>query len=184
MMLKKKFFFSIFIFSLFFILKNTQSATPKVIMECPGLKTFKKWCAGEYESNNAKSCLMISAPISEKGEPKYKSRGEIYATVYHLPSEESTDVFYITAGYIYKQNTIVSVNIDKNKEHELAVLEEDTAFGENENIDKKVIIEMKNGNKMKVIGFSSRGTKTTDIYSLVGFSAAYTYISNLCKVKN
>jgi len=78
----------------------------------------------------------------------------------------------------------VSVNIDKNKEHELAVLEEDTAFGENENIDKKVIIEMKNGNKMKVIGFSSRGTKTTDIYSLVGFSAAYTYISNLCKVKN
>ena len=37
---------------------------------------------------------------------------------------------------------------------------------------------------MKVIGFSSRGTKTTDIYSLVGFSAAYTYISNLCNVKN
>ena len=43
---------------------------------------------------------------------------------------------------------------------------------------------MKKGNKMKVVGFSSRGTKTTDIYSLVGFSAAYTYISNLCNVKN
>ena len=40
------------------------------------------------------------------------------------------------------------------------------------------------GNKMKVVGSSSRGTKTTDIYSLVGFSAAYTYISNLCNVKN
>ena len=37
---------------------------------------------------------------------------------------------------------------------------------------------------MKVVGFSSRGTKTTDTYSLVGFSAAYAHISNLCNVTN
>ena len=43
---------------------------------------------------------------------------------------------------------------------------------------------MKKGTNMRIVGYSTRGTKTTDIYSLVGFSAAYTYISNLCNVKN
>ena len=74
--------------------------------------------------------------------------------------------------------------VDKNKDYEFNVLEGDSAFSDDENVDKQLIVEMKKGNKMKVIGFSSRGTKTTDIYSLVGFSVAYTYISNLCNVKN
>ena len=85
-MLKRIIFF---IFLLFFF-KNIQSATPEVVMECPGLKSFKKWCAGEYKGDEAKSCIMISTPVSEKGEPPYKSRGEIYITIYHIPSEDST----------------------------------------------------------------------------------------------
>jgi len=175
-------FFAILFFSIFFF-KPGMSATTKVIMECPGLKNFKNWCAGEYIGDNTKSCMMISTPISEKGEPKYKSRGEIYATVYHVPND-NTGVIYITTGYTYKKDTIVKIKVDKNSDHEFNSLEGDTAFSEEESIDKKLISEMKKGNRMKVIGFSTRGTKTTDIYSLVGFSAAYAYISNLCEVKN
>ena len=182
-MLKKGFFFILFLFFIFFF-KNVQSATPQVVMECPGLKSFKNWCAGEYKGNGAKSCIMISIPIDEKGEPSYKSRGEVVATIYHIPSEDSTGVVYITTGYIYEKDTIVTLRIDKNKEHEFNVIEDDSAFSDDENVDKQLIVEMKKGNKMKVIGFSSRGTKTTDSYSLAGFSAAYTYISNLCNVKN
>ena len=182
-MIKKKIFFVIFIFS-FFLLKNVKSTQPEIVMECPGLKSFQKWCAGEYKGNESKSCIMISTPIAERGEPKYKSRGEVYTTVYHIPSEYNTGVIYITTGYTYKKDTIVTLKIDQNKEHEFNVLEDDSAFSDNENVDKKIIVEMKKGNNMKVIGFSTRGTKTTDTYSLVGFSSAYTYISNLCNVKN
>ena len=182
-MLKQSFFL---IFSIFFIFifKNAKSATPQVVIECPGLKSFKKWCAGEYKGNEARSCIMISTPLSEKGEPPYKSRGEIYATIYHIPSEGSNGVIYITTGYTYKKNTIVTIKVDKNKQHEFNIIEDDSAFSDDENVDKQVIGEMIKGNKMQVIGFSSRGTKTTDIYSLVGFNSAYTYISNLCNVKN
>ena len=77
-----------------------------------------------------------------------------------------------------------SVKIDKNKEYGFNVIEDDAAFSDDTNVDKQIIVEMKKGNKMKVTGFSSRGTKTIDTYSLVGFSEAYTYISNLCNVKN
>ena len=42
---------------------------------------------------------------------------------------------------------------------------------------------MKNGNKLKITGYSSRGTKTTDTYSLMGFTAAYNHISKSCNIK-
>ena len=182
-MLKKNFFFIFFIFFIFFF-KNVKSVERQIIMECPGLKNFKNWCAGEHKEDESKSCIMISTPVSEKGNPPYKSRGEILATIYHMPSEGNNRVIYITTGYTYKKDTIVTIKIDQNKEHEFNIIEDDSAFSDDENIDKQVIDQMKKGNKMIVVGSSSRGTKTTDIYSLVGFSAAYTYISNLCNVKN
>ncbi len=182
-MLKKSFFLIFCIFFVFFF-KNVKSATPQIVMECPGLKNFKNWCAGEYKANGAKSCIMISSPIRETGNPPYKSRGEVMATIYHMPSEDNNGVVYVTTGYTYKKDTVVTIKIDQNKEHEFNIIEDDSAFSDDDNVDKQIIVEMKKGTKMKVIGFSSRGTKTTDIYSLVGFTSAYTYISNLCNVKN
>ena len=182
-MFKKIFFFVIFIFPLF-LFKNIYSATPEVVMECPGLKSFKTWCAGEYKGSESKSCIMISTPISEKGQPPYKSRGQVVATIYHMPADYNLGVVYITTGYTYKKDSIVTIKVDKNKDYEFNVLEGDSAFSDDEGVDKQLIVEMKKGNNMKVVGFSSRGTKTTDIYSLVGFNSAYTYISNLCNVKN
>ena len=78
-------------------------------MECPGLKNFKNWCAGEYKANGSKSCIMISSPIRETGDPPYKSRGEVIATIYHMPSEDNNGVVYITAGYTYKKDAVVTV---------------------------------------------------------------------------
>jgi hypothetical protein len=40
---------------------------------------------------------------------------------------------------------------------------------------------MKRGNKMTVIGTSSRGTKTTDTYSLAGFTKTKAVIDKTCK---
>ena len=39
------------------------------------------------------------------------------------------------------------------------------------------------GARLVVKGTSSRGTKTTDTYSLKGFSAAFKAIGKACKVK-
>ena len=62
-MLKKNFFFISFIFLIFFF-KNVESGERQIVMECPGLKIFKNWCAGEYKGDGSKSCIMISSPIS------------------------------------------------------------------------------------------------------------------------
>ena len=46
--------------------------------------------------------------------------------------------------------------------------------------DNEVIIAMKKGLKMIVQGYSSRGTLTTDDYSLTGFTAAFNKLSKDC----
>ena len=40
---------------------------------------------------------------------------------------------------------------------------------------------MRGGSQITVEGISSRGTKTTDVFSLSGFSAAHNMISSACK---
>ena len=42
---------------------------------------------------------------------------------------------------------------------------------------------MKTSLKMKIVGTSSRGTITTDTYSLLGFSKAYQKINEECNKK-
>ena len=46
-----------------------------------------------------------------------------------------------------------------------------------------VVDAMIRGARLVVKGTSSRGTKTTDTYSLKGFSAAFKAIGKACKVK-
>ena len=52
---------------------------------------------------------------------------------------------------------------------------------EDEEIDDLLIKGMKRGTTMIVKGISSRGTNTTDTYSLRGFTASYKAISKICK---
>ena len=53
-MMLKNFFFLIFCIFFIFFFKNVKSATPQIVMECPGLKSFQNWCAGEYKGELAK----------------------------------------------------------------------------------------------------------------------------------
>ena len=178
--------FIIFTFTLFFFLtsfffiKEVNSANEYLV--CPGLKMFKNWCAGEHIDNDTKACLMVARPLKSKGD--YKKRGTVTATIYHIPNQNNEAVFYITAGYMYKSESYVSINIDNKDKFELKLIENDAAWTDEDSIDKDIVESMKKGNKMTVIGYSSRGTKTTDIYSLMGFTSAYKYISQSCNIKN
>ena len=60
---------------------------------------------------------------------------------------------------------------------------DDSAWASTSEGDQKLIKAMKAGSTMVVVGYSSRDTKTTDTYSLSGFTAAYNAISKACSVK-
>ena len=118
-------------------------------------------------------CYIGSAPI-ETDIPEGKQRGITYILVYRINKSKDA-IVQIAAGYPYKKDQKVSVTIDNSQ---FDFYSEDDAAWFND--DNKVIFAMKKGIKLTVKGESSRGTKTTDIYTLKGFTAAYNQLFKDC----
>ena len=118
-------------------------------------------------------CFIGSAPV-ETDLPESKQRGATYVLVYRINKSKDA-IVQIAAGYPYKKDQNVDVTID-NVQFDF-YSDDDTAWS---NDDNKVIFAMKKGIKLTVNGESSRGTKTTDIYTLKGFTAAYNQLFNDC----
>ena len=118
-------------------------------------------------------CFIGSAPV-ETDLPESKQRGNTYILVYRINKSKDA-IVQIAAGYPYKKDQNVDVTID-NVQFDF-YSDDDTAWS---NDDNKVIFAMKKGIKLTVNGESSRGTKTTDIYTLKGFTAAYNQLLNDC----
>lgn len=143
------------------------------------LGTFDHWTAFSYSDGGTKICYVASEPT--KAEGKYTSRGDIIALVTHNPSDKTFDVVSFVAGYAYKPDSSVLVNIG-GKKFELFT-HEDRAWAPDEAMDKALVGEMKRGSRMVVVGTSNRGTRTTDTYSLIGFTKAYQKIAAACPAK-
>ena len=118
-------------------------------------------------------CFIGSAPV-ETDLPESKQRGNTYILVYRINKSKDA-IVQIAAGYPYKKDQNVDVTID-NVQFDF-YSDDDTAWS---NDDNKVIFAMKKGIKLTVNGESSRGTKTTDIYTLKGFTASYNQLFNDC----
>jgi hypothetical protein len=143
------------------------------------LGTFDHWTAFSYSEGGTKICYTASEPTRAQG--KYTQRGDIIALVTHNPAEKTFDVVSFVAGYTYKQDSSALVNIG-GKKFELFT-HEDRAWAPNEAMDKSLVQTMRRGSRMVVVGTSSRGTRTTDTYSLIGFTKAYQKIAAACPAK-
>ena len=139
---------------------------------------FKDWTAYSYKEGKNTVCYMASMPKKDEG--NYKVRGDIYAIVTHRPADKSYDVVSFIAGYPFKKGTSIVVKIGTTSFNNLFPNGE-TAWAPDSATDKRLVEEMKRGEKMIVEGVSARGTKTKDTYSLAGFTGAYKAISAKCK---
>ena len=138
---------------------------------------FKDWDAVAYIDGERSGCYIVSKPKSEKG--KYTKRGDVYVLVSVSP-KITAGIVSFHAGYPFREGSEVNVDID-GKTYTL-VTNNETAWAY-EGEDRLFIEKMQNGKKMIVVGFSKRGTKTTDTYSLFGFTQAYETILGHSKCK-
>ncbi len=138
--------------------------------------TFDDWSAFLFSEDGNPACYMSSEPTKASGD--YKKRGDVFAIVTHRPAEKRVGEVSVIAGYTYKKDSKVVVAIGKQS-FELFT-QEDGAWALDAAADKKLIQAMRKGNRMVVKGTSSRGTPTTDTYSLKGFTKAYRAIGKAC----
>ena len=80
-----------------------------------------------------------------------------------------------------KELLLEIVKVKINKKSFKLFTQQDGAWSANPELDAKLVKAMKGGNRMVVYGISSRGTKTTDTYSLSGFTAMKKRIDKACK---
>ena len=147
--------------------------------ESKEIGVFKDWSAHLLVENKTKTCYLHTAPGSSAG--KYKKRGEVYMLVTHRTSPKTRNEVSVTAGYDYKKGSSPTLTIDGKKF--ILFTQGDTAWADEKNSDDKLVAAMRAGRKMVVGGTSSRGTATTDSYSLSGFSAAHNQINKACGMK-
>lgn len=140
------------------------------------LGKFGSWNAYEAQAANGKLCYMVSKPISENG--NYKVRGEVLAFITHRPSEGVRDVFSYQTGYTYKDGSAVRLTIGSKKF--TLFTHENMAWARDIKTDRSLASAISKGSTMVVKGNSSRGTLTTDKFSLKGSGDAYKAISKAC----
>lgn len=143
------------------------------------IATHGEWSAYVFEENGGKVCYMAARPKEEKGE--YRKRGDVFAHITHRPANGAKDVFSYLAGYAYQKDSRVSLKID-GKTFDLFT-DGETAWAEDSETDSAIASAIRRGSRMVVVGTSSRGTVTTDSFSLKGSTKAYESISRACAMR-
>ena len=160
-----------FLFSLFLAFDVWATDNPEI------LGTYGEWTAYVFRDQGQKVCYITTTPTKSQG--KYKKRGDIFLYVTHHPAEKRFDVVDAVAGYTYRKGSNPTITIDKNKAITLKPVE-DTAWSKDSATDEKLVKQMKKGATAVLKGTSTRGTLTTDTFSLKGFSKAYADIQKAC----
>ena len=159
----------ILIFSLFFM--NNVNAEIKIE------KRFKMWESQYSGKGKDKICFAVSIPT--KMSPANLNRAESRIFVTFRPNDGVSNEISVTNGYPFKKKSNVNVNVG-NAQFKFET-KGNFAWMTSLDDELKMIRAMKKANKAQVIGVSSRGNKTRDTYSMMGFTDAYNTARKNCK---
>jgi hypothetical protein len=151
-------------------------ASPALAGEQRLMDAFDAWEAYVFTENGSKVCYMASQPGNAQG--NYTKRGDSFALITHRPADNTRNVFSYIAGYPYKAGSEVKLKIDDQVFN--LFTQDETAWAPDAETDSKIAAAIKSGSSMVVTGTSSKGTVTTDTYSLKGSVKAYEKITDEC----
>ncbi|MGB0672130.1 MAG: invasion associated locus B family protein [Rhodospirillales bacterium] len=158
-------------------LASLALASPAGAQSVDPLGKSGDWESFSYQENGKSVCFMASAPQKATGD--YTKRGDTYIMVTHRPAEKAMGVVSFEAGYAFKGGSEAQVSV--GSANWKLFVSGSNAFAYDDKADRALVAAMKAGSTLVVKGTSSRGTLTTDTYSLSGFTKAYNTISAKCR---
>jgi len=142
------------------------------------INVYNDWYVFTIKQNNNNVCFLTSK--ASKSEGAYSKRGDVLFIVTHRPAEKSLGVINFRTGYSFKKDMDAIITINNNEFY--LFTQGSDGWAKDSKTDKLIVTAMIRGSKMQIKGISSRGTMTTDTFSLSGFTAAYKAASKACKV--
>ncbi len=135
-----------------------------------------------FVEDDPTQCWIVSAPVEirnvRNGQEVEARRGEIRLFVSYWPGDGKRGEVSTTGGYPYADGSAVTIEIGSDS-FELFT-EGELAWAASPAEDGEIIAAMKRGAQAVVTGQSSRGTRTEDTFSLLGFTAAVEDAESRC----
>ncbi len=154
-----------FIFSLAHAEENLKS-----------LGKFKDWESFVLTNEGNKVCFAQSIPLIRA--PKKLKRDPSRLFVTFRPSEKIVNEISVTNGYEFKIKAPVTAKSGK-RSFDLFSKGRFAWVGDNKD-ESKLISTMKKASRLMIVGNTDRGEQTTDHYSMMGFTKAYSTAKKNC----
>ena len=140
------------------------------------LGKFKDWESFVLSKEGVKICFAQSIPVIKA--PKKFKRDPSRLFVSFRPSEGIKNEVSVTNGYEFKLKSPVSAKSGK-KSYDL-FSKGRFAWVVQDGDEARLISTMKRASRLMIIGNSEKGTQTTDHYSMMGFTKAYSSAKKNC----
>ena len=157
---------------LFFIIFNIAKAEENL----KSVGKFKDWESFVLSQDGNKTCFAQSNPVVRA--PKKIKRDPSRLFVSFRPTENIKNEFSVTNGYEFKLKAPVTAKSGK-KSYDLFSKGRFAWIVDNKD-EIKLILTMKKASRLMIIGNSDKGAQTTDHYSMMGFTKAYSAAKKNC----
>jgi invasion protein IalB len=166
---------------------SKHPAKPKLAPRPPGPTAAKPTLLGQYGDWGAYTaspggkeiCFVISRPTSAETKPPNRPRNQPYLFITTRPADKVSNEVSIAVGYPFKASSQATAEIGSTT---FALYTQgDGAWIKNMAQEVQMVDAMRSADTVVVKGESSRGTATTDTYSLKGLPEALDRATRECK---
>jgi hypothetical protein len=151
----------------------TGSAEPTLVGQ------FGTWGAYVAAPGGKKVCFALAKPSSMKTNPPNRPRDPAYAFISSRPGERVSNEVSIMIGYPLKPGSEGTLEVAGNRY--AMYTQGDGLWIKNAAEEDKMVDALRKGSDVTVKGVSSKGTETTDTYSLKGLAQALDRLAQDCK---
>lgn len=141
------------------------------------LGQYADWGAYTAAPDGKKVCFSIAKPKSSTTNPAGRKRDPAYVFISTRPSENVRNEVSVVIGYPFKGDASAEIGTTKFAMY----TQNDGAWIKNVAEEARLIDAMRKGADMTVRGTSTRGTQSTDTYSLKGLTQAMDRVAQECK---
>jgi invasion protein IalB len=141
------------------------------------LGQYGDWGAYTAAPDSKKVCFSIAKPKSSTTSPAGRKRDPAYVFISTRPSENVRNEISVVIGYPFKGDATAEIGATKFAMY----TQNDGAWIKNVAEEARLIDAMRKGADLTIKGVSTRGTQSTDTYSLKGLTQAMDRVAQECK---
>jgi invasion protein IalB len=169
------------------ILPSASMAQPRPAATNPGaqatlLGQFGDWGAYTATPGGRKVCFALSKPTASQDNPPNRrtAANVVYMFVSTRPQDSVKDeVSMLITGYAFKSNSDATITV--GSANFTMYTQNDGAWVKNAPEEAQLVEAMRKGADAVVKAVTSKGTRTTDTFSLKGVSQALDRVAQECK---